>query len=173
MEGEALLVHNDSSLQITWAENSWWVTFLRRVVPLSQVAGDLTILPAMMVPARYNTPSVPNLPRLAWPLVLLCQLGIASPGCPWGGICACHPEVDLPMLGSELAQSFGVNGATSVWWVVTNCIPQGSVLDLVLFNVFIKDLEAEVECILKFSDVTTMGGAVDSGGMRGLARGFR
>ncbi|GAB0181763.1 mitochondrial enolase superfamily member 1 [Grus japonensis] len=60
-------------------------------------------------------------------------------------------------------QRVAVNGLMSKWRPMTSGIPQGLVLGLVLFNIFVDDMDSGIECALSnFTNDTKLCGAVNT-----------
>jgi len=68
-------------------------------------------------------------------------------------------------------QRVAVNGSMFKWRPVMSGVPRGSVLKLVLFNIFFNDMDSGIECrVSKISDDTKLCGVVDMLEGRDLGR---
>ena len=63
----------------------------------------------------------------------------------------------------DRVQSMVFNGSVSGWTSVTSCVSLGSVLGLILFSIFISDINSGLKCTLsKFADDNKLWDAVDT-----------
>uniref|UniRef100_A0A8C6XWW3 Ubiquitin-like domain-containing protein n=1 Tax=Naja naja TaxID=35670 RepID=A0A8C6XWW3_NAJNA len=74
------------------------------------------------------------------------------------------PASQAPVLQSQdLTQQVVLNGTTPTWREVSNGVPQGCILGLGLFNIFINDLDEGPEGeFIRFSDETKLAGIVNA-----------
>jgi len=58
-----------------------------------------------------------------------------------------------------------VNGSVSRWRLVASAVTQGSIIGLVLFNIFVRHVDDAIKCTLsRFVDDTKLRGTVDTEG---------